>query len=315
MIFAACQQVWFAAGGNDFAGGVSGLFSGIFHFPAEAFEQDDKLISAQSGYGVGFTYTCRNAAGNFLQQKVADLVAECIVQSLEVIDVDEQQALLAAIAHAGCQGLPQAIEEQTAVGQAGQRVVEDEHPNFVLRGFGIGEITIYAEEAGNALDFDHGCRYQHPEDFAILLSKPGLDVPAERLLLDDFKQILALAPIDPYVQFHRRVVDQFIAFKAKQIEECRVDVDISAIAEDGDCDGIEAGLEDRAVAFFTGAQSLLRLDQLQLRGLGDRDIAHQGEDAGEALNFDHRNREQNPDKFSILPLESCFPVLKGQTKM
>ena len=118
--FAAREQVGLANGSENSLPGRLRLGRGVLGSCAQVFEDDRKLISAQSRHGIGFSKAGAKTPGGFLQQKVAGLMAEGVVQRLEVIQIDEQQCLLAAIGGAGGQGLPQPFQQQAAVGQTRQ---------------------------------------------------------------------------------------------------------------------------------------------------------------------------------------------------
>ena len=62
--------------------------------------------------------------GDRHEQAVAGGVAEAVVDGLEVVEVDEQHRQRPAEAAACAQRVLDAVEEQGAVGEAGQRVVE-----------------------------------------------------------------------------------------------------------------------------------------------------------------------------------------------
>ena len=86
----------------------------------EAVEQDRELVAAEARDGVGRAHALAQALGDRDEQLVADRVAERVVDGLEVVDVDEQHG-------DGRIGLRErlvdAVDEQRAVGQPGQRVV------------------------------------------------------------------------------------------------------------------------------------------------------------------------------------------------
>ena len=63
---------------------------------------------------------------DLLQQLVTDLVAEGVVERLEVVQVDQQQGTFPAGARTGDHGLLQPVHKQPAVGQEGERVVKGE---------------------------------------------------------------------------------------------------------------------------------------------------------------------------------------------
>ena len=64
-------------------------------------------------------------------------MAEGIVQRLEIIEVNEQQTAEQSAPPAGSERLTQAVVEQTAIRQAGQRVMERHlaHLRFHLHAF------------------------------------------------------------------------------------------------------------------------------------------------------------------------------------
>ena len=57
----------------------------------QAFERDDEFVAAQPRERVAFADAVLHPVGHFLQQQIADLVAERVVDVLEPVEVDEQQ--------------------------------------------------------------------------------------------------------------------------------------------------------------------------------------------------------------------------------
>ena len=126
-IFSATVLAWAAASSGRFA---------------EVLEQNHKLISAQARHRIGFADARDNAPRDLLQQKVADVMAERVVQRLEIVEIDEQQRSLALASDAGGESLPQPIQQQAAVGQAGQRVKECEIRDLVMRRLELLEFAL-----------------------------------------------------------------------------------------------------------------------------------------------------------------------------
>ena len=89
-----------------FSATVFGLSRCILGRFAKLLEQNHELVSAQSRDRVGFADAGDDAPGNLLQQEIADVVAEGVVQRLEIIEVDEEQRSLAFASDAGGQSLP-----------------------------------------------------------------------------------------------------------------------------------------------------------------------------------------------------------------
>ena len=96
------------------------------------------------------------------------MVAHRVVQRLEIIKVDKQQRVLAAVANAHNQGLAQPLPQQAAVRQAGQTIVEGEIPDLLLLRLGRGDIPYEDQDARNALDRGGRSRQLPPEHLSVL---------------------------------------------------------------------------------------------------------------------------------------------------
>ncbi|MDT4836609.1 hypothetical protein FQZ97_703160 [compost metagenome] len=90
----------------------------------QPFEHEHEFVAAEAGQGVLLAHMAAQALGHLLQQLVAHIVAEGVVEILEVVQIDEQQGAVQLVASALRQGMLQAVEQQAAVGQAGEQVVE-----------------------------------------------------------------------------------------------------------------------------------------------------------------------------------------------
>ena len=75
--------------------------------------------------------------------------------------------------------------------------------------------------------------------------------------------------IRPDTQLQRSFPDDFFAFISQNVEKCLIAVDIVAVVQAVDIDGVDAGLEGGAVAFLALPQSLGSL--LDLRDLFSED--------------------------------------------
>ena len=74
--------------------------------------------------GVGRAQTGAQALANRFQQPVAGLVAVTVVDGLEIVEVEEEGGDRAAAALNECEGVLDAVGEESAVGKTGQRVVK-----------------------------------------------------------------------------------------------------------------------------------------------------------------------------------------------
>ena len=87
-------------------------------------QQDAELVAAEAGDGVGGAQRGLEPLGDLLEEHVAVVVAERVVDLLEVIEVHDHHGQAAVAALGGAQRLLDAVAEQHAVGQAGERVVQ-----------------------------------------------------------------------------------------------------------------------------------------------------------------------------------------------
>ena len=100
-------------------GGVPGC-----HQADEIGKEDGELVAAQPAHGVDLPYVALEPDGDSLEEHVADLVAERVVDLLEPVEVDDEHGQDAAVAPASGGRLLQPVEQQRPVGKTGQRVVE-----------------------------------------------------------------------------------------------------------------------------------------------------------------------------------------------
>ncbi len=89
----------------------------------EVLAQDHELVAAEAGHGVAGAQGHGQALGDAHQQPVAQAVAEAVVDHLEVVEVEEQHRHPPVVALWPGQRPVEAVEQQGAVGQAGERVV------------------------------------------------------------------------------------------------------------------------------------------------------------------------------------------------
>ena len=87
-------------------------------------DQYDELVATHPPDRVGIAQRARQPGGHGDEQPVAGLVAQRVVDVLEVVEIDEQRRARGAVAPAAGQQLLDAIHDQRPVRQAGQRVVQ-----------------------------------------------------------------------------------------------------------------------------------------------------------------------------------------------
>jgi hypothetical protein len=91
----------------------------IAHF----LQHHDELVAAEPRHGVAAAQRPRQPRRHLLEDLVADVVAERVVDVLEPVEVEEHQRHAGAVAARVHERLAQAVGEQVAVGEAGEAVV------------------------------------------------------------------------------------------------------------------------------------------------------------------------------------------------
>ena len=116
--------------------------AGLQRLVAGVLQQDHELVAAQPRHGVAPGHAGAQALGDLLQQLVALLVAQRVVEHLEVVQVDEHQRAFARPVIVG-QRLVQPVQQQLAVGQLGQRIVEGQVLDLFLGRLALGDVAAH----------------------------------------------------------------------------------------------------------------------------------------------------------------------------
>ena len=85
---------------------------------------DGEFVAADAGDGVGLAQQRAQPVADLLDELVAGIVAERVVDLLEAVEIEHEQGDLLARAAVAGQRLAQAVFEQGAVGEAGELVVQ-----------------------------------------------------------------------------------------------------------------------------------------------------------------------------------------------
>jgi hypothetical protein len=107
---------------------------------AGVLEDDGELVPAHAGRQVGGADALAQAAGDLDQHDVARLVAVGVVDRLEVVEVQHQQAHRDPASPGSGEGLLEPVGEGAAVGQARQRVVVGPVDDLRLQGLALGDV-------------------------------------------------------------------------------------------------------------------------------------------------------------------------------
>ena len=112
--------------------------------PATLHDHHLELVAAHARHGVVVAQRGAQPARDLLQQLVADVVAQRIVDELEAVEVDEQHRHLLVEALRLRQRLGEAIHQHRAVGQAGERVVVRQVLDARLLRLALGDVLDHA---------------------------------------------------------------------------------------------------------------------------------------------------------------------------
>ena len=137
---------------DEAAGDPLGL-GGVAHVGAD----DDELVAAETGHEVVGPDGVGEPVGHGQEELVARLVAEGVVDELEVVEVDEQHR------HRRLRPgelLAQRLPQQAPVGEAGQAVVGGVVGQGLLEEAALGDVLHRADEAAGPLADEDG---RHPD--------------------------------------------------------------------------------------------------------------------------------------------------------
>src|SRR5207249_1295919 len=89
-------------------------------------EQDDELFAAIPGHDIATPHGSKEAAGNLNQDPVAGLMAVAVVDPLEVVDVDDEEADAAVVPGRTVDLDTEHLFEEATVVEVGQPVGDDQ---------------------------------------------------------------------------------------------------------------------------------------------------------------------------------------------
>ncbi len=122
-VLVARELKWVAQHIEHFFGQCARLLKRRFAVEPQIIGHDDEFVTTQARDGVGLAHALRQALGHMLQQMVADVVTQRVVDDLEMIQVYEHQRTVLTRAGAVCEGFLQPVEQQLAIRQIGQSVI------------------------------------------------------------------------------------------------------------------------------------------------------------------------------------------------
>src|ERR1035437_10812951 len=86
--------------GEGFFADPSPLGCSLSRVLAQVFEQHHEFVPPQTGYSIALADAGGETLGNLLQQQVAFVVTEGVVENFEIVEIDEEECTFAATAGA-----------------------------------------------------------------------------------------------------------------------------------------------------------------------------------------------------------------------
>ena len=205
-------------------------------------------------------------------------MAEGIVDGLEVVEVDEEEGAALAGVLVGFRAASDAVEEELAVGDAGEGVVESQGLDALPGGFDVRDVAGDGDDAGDAFDFESGGGHHAREDFAVFPAESGFEILADGVALDGLHEPRTVLRIGPDSEFEGSVADEFFAGIAGGSDEGVVDIEIGTVVGAVDGDAVGAGFEDAAVAALADAEFVEGEGEFRFGGSAFLDIFDEGDD-------------------------------------
>ena len=117
---------------QQFFSNLLGAHDGLGQDLTQIAQQHHEFVTAQACHRVAVAHALAQPLGHFLQQQVAHVMAQRVVQRLEVVQIDKQQGATAVVARKRRHLSLQPVAQQAPVRQSGQRVVKGEVANFIF---------------------------------------------------------------------------------------------------------------------------------------------------------------------------------------
>ncbi|MNG93821.1 hypothetical protein D3C79_528030 [compost metagenome] len=255
--------------GQQFTGNGAGIAGFV-----QAGQENDEFVAAQPGHGVDVAHLFLQALGDAFEQQVADRMAEAVVDVLETVEVEEQHRTLAIGDLRTVECCLQAVLEQRAVGQAGERVMVGLVVELGLGVLEAGDVGEHGDEVGDlAFSVAHGADGQ----------PAGVQLTVLALVVDLALPVAFVGQLVPHGDIERAVV----LAGGKQARGLAEGFDLAVAGDfaEGAVDGADAlvGIGDQypfgGVLEHGGGQLQFFLHQVALG-----DIAGDGQHAVDATN-------------------------------
>ncbi len=176
--------------GHQLLGHVGGAWT------AHVFQQHDEFVAAQARQRIAFAQAGGQLPRHLLEEQVAHMVAEGVVDVLEAVQVDEQHRQLLARARAADHRMLQAVVEQQPVRQRRERIVVGQVVELVLRLLHLRDVAEHADVVRDLVIVVAHARHGEPFQvaLAVLAGLPALAAPEA-----GFQQVAPHLPVERIV--------------------------------------------------------------------------------------------------------------------
>ena len=106
----------------------------------QVFQHHHELVATEARHRIALAHRGHQTPRHLDEQFVAHVMAQGVVEHLEVVQVDEQQRALLARALAQHHGALQPVKQQAPVGQTGERIVESQTLDLLLGLLALGDV-------------------------------------------------------------------------------------------------------------------------------------------------------------------------------
>ncbi|MNN38675.1 hypothetical protein D3C81_1526830 [compost metagenome] len=132
-------------------------------------QQQHEFIAALARHGIAFAQAGGQALRGDLEQFIANLVPEAVIDECELVEVEEGNRGQLAVAFGMQDRLLHAIVEQGAIRQAGQRIVRGLELDFRFMQFAFGDgfDRTFEKQQGAIAVVDRTGVFRNPDDFAV----------------------------------------------------------------------------------------------------------------------------------------------------
>ena len=193
----------------------------------QRFQNHHEFVTAQPSDRIAIAHAAIKPLRHFGQQFVADVMPLGIVERFEVVQVDEQYRTVLPVTRPNGKGLLQAFDQQAAVRQSGQGVVESQLVNLRFGFLACADVGKHAEVIEQfAVLVAHRVDVQPTRiNLAVLAPVPNLTFPMPVAFDVGPHFPIKFMVMSPRSQQVRILAIHLLRLVARNACECRVDLD------------------------------------------------------------------------------------------